>query len=115
MKTKTAISADSLTQAQRQEIERRAYFLWEHEGRPAGREADHWARAEAEILREQTAIKTPAAKKPATKKPLAKTAAAEKPAAAKKSAAKKPDATANPKPAAKAKKTVKAVKPPAAE
>ncbi len=30
-------------------IARRAYELWEHEGRPDGQEKDHWSRAEAEI------------------------------------------------------------------
>jgi hypothetical protein len=33
----------------RKEIERRAYLIWESEGRPDGRAAEHWARAEAEI------------------------------------------------------------------
>ena len=31
------------------EIARRAYSLWEVEGRPIGRELDHWLRAEAEV------------------------------------------------------------------
>jgi len=30
-------------------VQRRAYELWESEGRPAGREHDHWLRAEREI------------------------------------------------------------------
>ena len=30
-------------------IARRAYELWEHEGRPDGQEKEHWSRAEAEI------------------------------------------------------------------
>ncbi|WP_163070508.1 DUF2934 domain-containing protein, partial [Acinetobacter baumannii] len=30
-------------------IRARAYELWESAGRPSGREADHWAQAEAEI------------------------------------------------------------------
>ena len=29
-------------------IRRRAYFLWEHEGRPEGRALDHWVYAAAE-------------------------------------------------------------------
>jgi hypothetical protein len=32
-----------------QEIARRAYALWEEEGRPEGREKEHWTRAEAEV------------------------------------------------------------------
>jgi Protein of unknown function (DUF2934) len=30
-------------------IRRRAYELWEREGRPEGRALDHWRRAEAEV------------------------------------------------------------------
>jgi Protein of unknown function (DUF2934) len=30
-------------------VQRRAYELWESEGRPAGREHDHWMQAEREI------------------------------------------------------------------
>lgn len=35
-------------------IRRRAYEIWEREGRPEGREAEHWAAAQAELEREQT-------------------------------------------------------------
>jgi hypothetical protein len=31
-------------------IRQRAYFIWEEEGRPQGREWDHWERASWEIL-----------------------------------------------------------------
>jgi hypothetical protein len=30
-------------------VRERAYALWEEEGRPAGREFDHWVRARSEI------------------------------------------------------------------
>jgi Protein of unknown function (DUF2934) len=30
-------------------VRRRAYELWESEGRPAGREYDHWLQAEREV------------------------------------------------------------------
>ncbi len=30
-------------------IRQRAYFLWEDEGRPHGRESDHWHRATTEV------------------------------------------------------------------
>ena len=30
------------------EIRRRAYRIWEEEGRPHGRDAEHWSRAERE-------------------------------------------------------------------
>jgi Protein of unknown function (DUF2934) len=32
-------------------IQRRAYELWENEGRPAGREHAHWLQAEREVAR----------------------------------------------------------------
>jgi Protein of unknown function (DUF2934) len=31
-------------------VRRRAYELWESEGRPAGREYDHWLQAEREVV-----------------------------------------------------------------
>jgi Protein of unknown function (DUF2934) len=31
------------------EISKRAHFFWELEGRPNGRDLDHWLRAEAEF------------------------------------------------------------------
>ncbi len=33
----------------RAEIERRAYLLWEREGRPQDKALDHWLRAEAAV------------------------------------------------------------------
>ena len=33
-------------------IRERAYAIWEREGRPEGREHEHWLRAEAEIAAE---------------------------------------------------------------
>jgi hypothetical protein len=35
----------------RDRIQRRAYELWESEGRPAGREHAHWLQAESEVSR----------------------------------------------------------------
>lgn len=32
-------------------IRQRAYAIWESEGRPEGREREHWSRAEAELAR----------------------------------------------------------------
>lgn len=32
----------------------RAYFIWEHEGRPHGRDQDHWLRAISEWQRDET-------------------------------------------------------------
>jgi hypothetical protein len=33
-----------------QAIRERAYAIWEEEGRPDGKDLDHWLRAEAEII-----------------------------------------------------------------
>jgi hypothetical protein len=33
-------------------IKRRAYEIWEREGRPSGRDVEHWREAEAEIVAE---------------------------------------------------------------
>jgi Protein of unknown function (DUF2934) len=33
-----------------QAIRERAYAIWEQEGRPDGKDLDHWLRAEAEII-----------------------------------------------------------------
>ena len=35
------------------EIAKRAYTIWEIEGRPSGRDLDHWLRAEAEVRAER--------------------------------------------------------------
>jgi prophage tail gpP-like protein len=95
MNAKTSISHDS-----QKEIARRAYFIWEREGRPHGRQAEHWAMAEAEFLSDRPPEKTAAVKTPAKAKP-----AAAKPAKA--GAAKTSKAAG----AAKAVKTKKAAKP----
>jgi hypothetical protein len=31
------------------EVARAAYYIWEKEGRPSGRELDHWLRAETQV------------------------------------------------------------------
>lgn len=36
-----------------EQLRRRAYRIWEAEGRPDGMEADHWARAEREMAAEE--------------------------------------------------------------
>jgi hypothetical protein len=53
----------------RNEIEKRAYEIWEQAGRPQGRDLDHWLRAEAEL-----AALTQKAK-PAPKRPRSRTSA----------------------------------------
>lgn len=92
-----------------------AYYIWENEGRPEGKDAEHWARA-AEMLKKAPAKKAaakPAAKKAPAKKATAKPAvkAAAKPAA-KKAPAKKaaaPKAKINPVPVKSA--TAKVITP----
>lgn len=41
-----------MTNDQDEMIRARAHKIWESEGCPEGREADHWARAEAEVKAE---------------------------------------------------------------
>jgi phosphoenolpyruvate synthase/pyruvate phosphate dikinase len=104
MKTKNSISDDI-----QKEIALRAYYIWEREGRPEGREAAHWALAEAEVLCERPAKAAPP-KAPAK----AKSNGGAKPVKAEPA---KPAKPAEPVKAAvavksvKAKKTVKAKKP----
>jgi DUF2934 family protein len=55
-------------------IRNRAYELWEAEGRPEGREVDHWLRAAQEVSgevagessAETSAVGTPVARRPRT-------------------------------------------------
>ncbi|MGF1610873.1 MAG: DUF2934 domain-containing protein [Kiloniellales bacterium] len=53
------------------EIERRAYAIWEAEGRPVGRALEHWFRAEHELQQKQKSKATSARGK-ATKAPTAR-------------------------------------------
>jgi hypothetical protein len=54
------------------EIAKRAYTMWELEGRPTGKDLEHWLRAEAELdarRHVQTAKEaTPKPRRPATKR-----------------------------------------------
>ena len=47
---KTAASARQQDDLQ-QRVQQRAYELWESEGRPEGREQDHWLQAQHEIAK----------------------------------------------------------------
>lgn len=38
-----------MTEVKQEEIAARAYRIWEQEGRPPGKEVEHWLRAEWEI------------------------------------------------------------------
>jgi hypothetical protein len=46
------------------EIAHRAYRIWEGEGRPSGRDLDHWLRAEAEVKAQHTKAPAEAASSP---------------------------------------------------
>ncbi len=63
-----------------------AYYIWENEGRPQGRDAEIWAMAEKSL--KKPAAKKAAAKPVAKKEPAKKAAAPAKKAPAKKAAAK---------------------------
>ncbi len=112
MKAKTPVSDDI-----RRQIALRAYYIWEREGHPDGRQQAHWALAEAEILSERpvkqaaaslpVAKKSAAAKKPAAKKVTNGAAKSAKPEPVKPDAPVKAVAAAN---AVKAKKVTKTKK-----
>jgi hypothetical protein len=53
MRTRTAEKLDA--EAREQKIREMAYVIWEREGRPQGRELDHWRQAEAEIAAPKSA------------------------------------------------------------
>lgn len=63
-----------------------AYYIWENEGRPQGRDAEIWAMAEKSL--KKPAAKKAAAKPVAKKEPAKKAAAPAKKAPAKKAALK---------------------------
>ncbi len=73
---------------QAESIRRRAFQIWEDQGRPEGRDMDHWLQAESELAppaaaRRKAAAK-PAAAKPATVKAKAPAVKAKAPAAPRK-------------------------------
>jgi len=37
----------------REEITQRAHLIWEQEGRPEGRDSEHWLKAEAQLQQER--------------------------------------------------------------
>ena len=82
------------TAKQRETILKKAYEIWEAEGRPHGRDLEHWLKAELAIFEEnKKAPKAPAKRKAPVKKTAAKTTT------------KKPAAKSTTKPAAKKKTT----------
>ncbi|WP_146587381.1 DUF2934 domain-containing protein [Puniceibacterium confluentis] len=82
------------------DIAQAAYFLWLAEGKPKGRDADHWRRAEQELTG------SPSQKRAAKAAPKARATKSATPKAATATAAPKTKAAAKPK--APAKTTAKA-------
>jgi hypothetical protein len=62
-------------------IRERAYQIWEREGRPHGRDYDHWIQARVELIAEAASNQRP--RKPAQLSTAAAKSAPAKPAAAK--------------------------------
>jgi hypothetical protein len=106
MKTKNSISDDI-----QKEIALRAYYIWEREGCPEGREAAHWALAEAEVLSEQPAKKAAAVKTPVKAKTNGATKSAKAEAKAEPVKPAEPVKAAVAAKAVKTKKVAKAKKP----
>lgn len=50
------------------EIQHRAYALWEADGRPEGQDQSYWFKAMSEIASEAKTIKTPGKRTPRLKK-----------------------------------------------
>lgn len=65
-----------MDQDHQERIRQRAHEIWEREGRPEGRDSDHWSQAEQE-LRTETGGEQPA--DPGDEPKPARTAAAAKP------------------------------------
>ena len=69
-----------MSSAPRDLIAKRAYEIWEQDGRPEGREAEHWLRAEQEIAAQTAPVRAFAAARPEGKadgRPGRKAAAAD--------------------------------------
>ena len=43
------------------DIAKRAYELWEHAGRPAGKDVEYWLQAESEVSQQQRPARSPKA------------------------------------------------------
>ena len=49
-----AASASSVTEPTQEEISICAYLIWEQEGRPQGRDIEHWYQAETQLRQART-------------------------------------------------------------
>jgi len=64
MKTHEQTAASTTTQepaspSQQEQIATLSYLIWESEGCPEGRDAEHWAQAEAQLSADAAAARTP--------------------------------------------------------
>lgn len=95
-----------MTVTEYDKISLRAFQIWEAEGRPEGRDLEHWLRAEIElrVVPGRVGVKSPPALlAPASKAPPAKKSASAKPVAVKVATkAAKPVSQKRAKPVAKA-------------
>jgi hypothetical protein len=85
-----------MDQDHQERIRQRAHEIWESEGRPEGRDADHWSRAEEE-LRNQMGAGQPGQETEPQLAQTAKPARAKATRTAKTAKASAPDALAKPK------------------
>jgi hypothetical protein len=49
----------TMQQDRQAEVQRRAYLIWEREGRPEGKALEHWRRAELELAESATEAASP--------------------------------------------------------
>lgn len=77
-----------MDQDHQERIRQRAHEIWESEGRPEGRDADHWTRAQEELKNEMGGKRSTRVK---AKPELEQTEAAAKPKRPRKTAAKSAD------------------------
>jgi len=64
MKTEKQADESTTTQepastSQQEQIASLSYHIWESEGCPEGRDAEHWAQAEAQLSADAAAARTP--------------------------------------------------------
>ncbi len=107
-------TARPISENTRREIQVRAYQIWEREGRPQGRQHEHWLMAETEILGvtpgKKAARTSPGGPKSSTAESTATTAGKATAAVKALSKSRKPASKAAPADKAKAEKTKKSSK-----
>jgi hypothetical protein len=73
-----AYEVDAMNTAIEERIRNRAYELWEAEGRPEGREIDHWLQAVQELALERSAVGVASSPRPRRTRSTAGTATAKR-------------------------------------